>query len=50
MEQLKHKDNFKIMEQLGFTLSHIKCGQGQLVKILYYGQFRNNQTLTIYCS
>lgn len=35
------------MELLGFTPIQIKCGKGQLVlvKILYYGQFRNNQTL-----
>lgn len=31
------------MELLGLTLIQIDCGQGQsvLVKILYYGQFRN---------
>lgn len=40
---------FKIMELLGFTLIQTKCGQGQLAKILYYEQFRNNQTVTTYC-
>lgn len=51
MEQLKHKisEVFKTVALLSFTLNQVKGGNSQLVKILFYGQFRNTQIVTILC-